>query len=121
METESTSTRSGFRFGKFCLTKLLCIFFSVVIGLGCSAFALSSYGSAGVSELLDTVSVPDAVAIPVSNRTGAQWLPARPESPSRALVYLAGSRPLQHHANERVQPDGARNGVCTVCGAPDYS
>ena len=109
-ETEPTSTRSGFRFGKFCSTKLLCIFFSVVIGLGCSAFALSSYGSAGVSELLDAVSVPDAAAIPVSNRTGAQWLPARPDSPSRALVYLAGSRPLQHHANERVQPDGARNG-----------
>ena len=56
VETEPTSTRSGFRFGKFCLTKLLCIFFSVVIGLGCSAFALSSYGS-GVSELLDAVSV----------------------------------------------------------------
>ena len=78
-ETEPASTRSGFRlrFGKFCSTNLcstnlLCIFFSVVIGLGCSAFALSSYGSAGVSELLDAVSVPDAAAIPVSNRTGAQ-------------------------------------------------
>ena len=71
-ETEPTSTRSGFRFGKFCSTKLLCVFFSVVLGLGCSAVALSSYGSAGVSELLDAVSVPDAVAIPVSNRTGAQ-------------------------------------------------
>jgi len=117
-ETKPTSTLSGFRFGKFCSTKLLCLFFSVVIGLGCSAFALSSYGSAGVSELLDAVSVPDATAIPVSNRTGAQWLPARPDSPARALVYLAGSRPLQHHAKERVQPDGARNGVCTVCGAP---
>ncbi|EOD36513.1 hypothetical protein EMIHUDRAFT_440560, partial [Emiliania huxleyi CCMP1516] len=58
-ETEPTSTRSGFRFGKFCSNKLLCVFFSVVIGLGCSAFALSSYGSAGVSELLDAVSVPD--------------------------------------------------------------
>ena len=64
--------RSGLRFGKLCSTKLLCVFFSVVIGLGCSAVALSSYGSAGVSELLDAVSVPDAVAIPVSNRTGAQ-------------------------------------------------
>ena len=120
-ETEPTSTRSGFRFGKFCSTKLLCIFFSVVIGLGCSAFALSSYGSAGVSELLGAVSVPDAAATPVSNRTGAQWFPARPDSPSRALVYLAGSRPLRPHAKGRVQPDGARNGVCTVCGAPDYS
>ena len=67
-ETEPTSTLSGFRVSKFCSTKLLCSFFSVVIGLGCLAFALSSYGSAGVSELLDAVSVPDAVAIPVSNR-----------------------------------------------------
>ena len=75
-ETEPTSTRSGFRFGKFCSTKLLCVFLSVVIGLGCSAFALSSYGSAGVSELLDTVSVPDAVAIPVSNRTGDAKAPS---------------------------------------------
>ena len=88
-ETEPTSTRSGFRFGKFCSTKLLCIFFSVVIGLGCSAFALSSYGSDGVSELLGAVSVPDAVAIPVSNRTGAQWLPARPDSPSRVRSCIA--------------------------------
>ena len=88
-ETEPTSTLSGFCVSKFCPTKLLCSFFSVVIGLGCSAFALSSYGSAGVSELLDTVSVPDAVAIPVSNRTGAQWLPARPDSPSRALVCIS--------------------------------
>ena len=61
-ETEPASTCSGFRlrFGKFCSTNLcstnlLCIFFSVVIGLGCSAFALSSYGSGGVSELLDSV------------------------------------------------------------------
>ncbi|EOD22678.1 hypothetical protein EMIHUDRAFT_194955, partial [Emiliania huxleyi CCMP1516] len=61
-ETEPASTRSGFRlrFGKFCSTNLcstnlLCIFFSVVIGLGCSAFALSSYGSGGVSELLESV------------------------------------------------------------------
>ena len=60
-ETEPTSTRSGFRFGKFCSTKLLCVFLTVVVGLGCSAFALSSYGSGGVSVL-----VPDAAAIPVS-------------------------------------------------------
>ena len=76
-ETEPTSTRSGFRFGKFCSTKLLCVFFSVVIGLGCSAVALSSYGSAGVSELLDAVSVPDAVAIPVyevPNMGNQAWL-----------------------------------------------
>ena len=67
VETEPTSTRSGFRFGKFCSTsKLLCIFFTVAIGLGCSAFALSSYGSGGVSELLESVLVPDAAAIPVS-------------------------------------------------------
>ena len=71
-ETEPTSTRSGFRFGKFCSTNLLCIFFSVVIGLGCSAFALFSYRSGGVSELLEAVFVPDATAIPVSNRTGAR-------------------------------------------------
>ena len=67
-ETEPTSTRSGLRFGKFCSTsKLLCVFLSVAFSLGCSAFALSSYGSGGVSsELLDAVSVPDAAAIPVS-------------------------------------------------------
>ena len=82
-ETEPASTRSGFRlrFGKFCSTNLcstnlLCIFFSVVIGLGCSALALSSYGSGGVSELL-SVLVPDAASIPVSNRTGARRLRTR--------------------------------------------
>ena len=113
-ETEPASTRSGFRlrFGKFCSTNLcstnlLCIFFSVVIGLGCSAFALSSYGSGGVSELLESVFVPDAG----SNRTG-DWLQGRPAS-------CIGSRPLQHHARERVQPNGARNGDCIACGAPD--
>jgi len=37
----------------------------VVVGLGCSAFAPSSYGSGGVSELLESVFVPDAAAIPV--------------------------------------------------------
>jgi len=37
----------------------------VVVGLGCSAFAPSSYGSGGVSELLEAVSVPDAAANPV--------------------------------------------------------
>ena len=69
-ETEPPSTRSGFRFGKFCSTsKLLCIVVSVVFGLGCSAFALSSYGSGGVSsELLESVFVPDAAAILVSPR-----------------------------------------------------
>ena len=66
-ETEPTSTLSGFRIGKFCSTKLLCVFLTVVVGLGCSAFALSSYGSGGVSsELLESVLVPDAAAIPVS-------------------------------------------------------
>ena len=45
-----------------------CIFLFVVIGLGCSAL----YGSGGVSELLEAVFVPDATAIPVSNRTGAR-------------------------------------------------
>ena len=64
-KTEPTSTRSGFRLGNFCSTKLLCVFLTVVIGLGCSAFALSSYGSGGVSELLEAVSVPDVAAIPV--------------------------------------------------------
>jgi hypothetical protein len=66
-ETEPTSTLSGFRFGKFCSTKTLCVFLTVVVGLGCSAFALSSYGSGGVSELLESVFVPDAAAIPVSD------------------------------------------------------
>ena len=67
-----TSTRlafgSGFGLGKFCSSMLLCIFFTsvVVLGLGCSAFALSSKNSGGVSELLDYVFVPDAAAIPVS-------------------------------------------------------
>ena len=80
-ETEPTSTRSGFRFGKFCSTKLLCVFLTVVVGLGCSAFALSSYGSGGVSsELLESVFVPDAAAIPVSNRTGARRLLAHADS-----------------------------------------
>ena len=92
-ETEPTSTLSGFRFGKFCSTKTLCVFLTVVVGLGCSAFALSSYGSAGVSELLESVFVPDAAAIPaaipVSNRTGAQWLPARPDSPSRVRSCIS--------------------------------
>ena len=79
--------------------RLLCMFFTAVIGLGCSAVALSSYGSGVVSELLEAESVPDTAAIPV--RTGARPMEtqaARPDSPSRALVYLAGSRPLQHHA-----------------------
>ena len=39
-----------------------------------------------------SVFVPDATAIPVSNRTGAQWSPTRPDSPT-------------HHAKQRVQPD----------------
>jgi len=67
-ETEPTSTRSGFRFGKFCSTKLLCVFLIVVVGLGCSAFAPSSYGSGGVSELLESVFVPDTV-LDLSNTT----------------------------------------------------
>jgi len=80
-ETEPTSTRSGFRFGKFCSTKLLCVFLAVVVGLGCSAFALSSYASCGVSsELLESVFVPDAAAIPVSNRTRARRLLAHADS-----------------------------------------
>ena len=74
-KTEPTSTRSGLRFGKFCSTsKLLCVFLTVAIGLGCSAFALSPYGSGGVSELLESVSVPDAAAIPVSAMTGGKRL-----------------------------------------------
>ena len=64
-ETEPTSTRSGLRFGKFCSTKLLCVFLTVMIGLGCSAFALFSYRSGGVSELLESVFVPDAASVPV--------------------------------------------------------
>ena len=71
-ETEPTSTRSGLRFGRTsCSTsKLLCVFLTAAIGLGCSAFALSSYGSGGVSDLIESVFVPDAAAIPVSNRNG---------------------------------------------------
>ena len=73
-ETEPTSTLSGFRFGKSCSTILLCIFFSVVIGLGCSA----PYGSGGVSELLEAVSVPDAAAIPVSKNYWSAMAPSTP-------------------------------------------
>ncbi|EOD26898.1 hypothetical protein EMIHUDRAFT_236319 [Emiliania huxleyi CCMP1516] len=76
-KTEPTSTRSGFGFGmfgspkgKFCSSKLLCVIVTVVIGLGCSAFALSSHGSGGVSEHLESVFVPDAAAIP-SRSAGA--------------------------------------------------
>ncbi|EOD06334.1 hypothetical protein EMIHUDRAFT_219172 [Emiliania huxleyi CCMP1516] len=57
------STRSGLRVGKFCSTKLLCGFLTVVVILGCSAVALSSYGSGGVSEFLESVFVPDAAAV----------------------------------------------------------
>ena len=52
--------------GKFCSSKLLCVIVTVVIGLGCSAFALSSHGSGGVSERLESVFLPNATAIPVS-------------------------------------------------------
>ena len=90
-ETEPTSTRSGFRFGKFCSTKLLCIFFSVVVGLGCSAFAPSSYGSGGVSKLLESVFVPDTAS---SNRTG-DWLQARPDSRSRVYRFSTSPTPGQ--------------------------
>ena len=56
---EPTSTRSTFRFGKFFSSKLLCVVFTVVvISLGCSAFALSSDGSGGVSEFLESVFAP---------------------------------------------------------------
>ena len=66
-KTEPTSTRSGLRFGRTsCSTsKLLCVFLTAAIGLGCSAFALSSYGSGGVSDLIESVFVPDAASIPV--------------------------------------------------------
>jgi len=65
-ETKPTSTPSHIDFGvgsrEFFSSKLLCIVFSsiVVLGLCCSAFALSSY-SDGVSELLDSVFVPVAL------------------------------------------------------------
>ena len=71
----SVSASGWFSWPKFCpsyllrlfgILALLCIFFTAVIDLGCSAFALSSYGSTRVSELLDAESVPDAAAIPVS-------------------------------------------------------
>lgn len=66
---EPTSTpfgfcfRSRFGFGKFCSSKLLCILFSIaVLGLGCSAVALSSSGSGNVF-------VPNTAAIPtIPNR-----------------------------------------------------
>ena len=47
---------------------LLCIVFTsiMVLGLAGSAFALSSKPG-GVSELLDSMVVPDATAVPVSN------------------------------------------------------
>ena len=75
-KTEPTSTRSGFGsrsgfgFGNFYSSKLLCIIFTsiVVLGLGCSAFRFSSKPG-GVSELLDSVVVPDATAVQVSAPT----------------------------------------------------
>ena len=59
--------RSGFGFGNFRSSKLLCIVSTwiVVLGLSCSAFALSSKSSGGVSE--HYVFVPDATAVPVSS------------------------------------------------------
>jgi len=81
-KTEPTSTRSGFGSrsgfgfgmfgspkGKFCSSKLLCVIFTMVIGLGCSAFALSSHGSGGVSEHCDKL----RAAIWVSRASAVCW------------------------------------------------
>ena len=73
-KTEPTSTRSGFgarsgfgmfgssKGGKFCSSKLLCVIVTMVVGLGLSAFALSSHGSGGISEHLESVFLPNANA-----------------------------------------------------------
>ena len=95
-KTEPTSTRSGFRFGKFCSTKLLCVFLTVVVGLGCSAFALSSYGSGGVSELLSLL-VPDAAAIPVSVLSSAA--PASLVHVANASAHLEALRRCSIHGH----------------------
>jgi len=102
-ETEPTSTRSGLRFGgTFCSTsKLLCVFLTVAIGLGCSAFALSSYGSGGVSDLIESVFVPDAASISVSNRTGDG---SKHALTFRALVYRFSTSPTPRQRFRRAPP-----------------
>ena len=97
-ETEPTSTRSGLRFSRtFCSTsKLLCVFLTVAIGLGCSAFALSSYG---VSDLIESMFVPDAASIPVSNRTGDG---SKHALTRRALVYSSTS-PTPRQTSPRIR------------------
>jgi len=91
-ETEPTSTRSGLRFGgTFCSTsKLLCVFLTVAIGLGCSAFALSSYGSGGVSDLIESVFVPDAASISVLDLSNTT--PAVPASTPALMPHLDDRR-----------------------------
>jgi len=101
---EPASTRlafgSGSGFGKFCSSKLLCIFFTsvVVLGLGCSAFALSSKSSGGVSE--HYVFVPDATAVPVvdfSNITPESMaLPTEAAIPNEVATSPAASSPPGH-------------------------
>jgi len=91
---EPASTRlafgSGSGFGKFCSSKLLCIFFTSVgvLGLGCSAFALSSVSSGAVSELLDSVFVHDAAALLVVNLSNPTALPVLDAATYRAMPNI---------------------------------
>ena len=85
-ETEPTSTRSGLRFGKFCSTKLLCVFLTVV--LDAAAIPVND-GSSNV--------MPDVTAIdPMPEPKNSGLLFA---SPDRHPTFA--SRPLNG-----AQPDG---------------
>ena len=111
-KTEPTSTRSGFgarsgfgmfgssKGGKFCSSKLLCVIVTVVVGLGLSAFALSSHGSGGVSEHLESkVFLPNA--IPVSAM-------AKPTTRTMAKVFspaLIGATPAWTASHQSSLPD----------------
>ena len=59
-----------------------------MVGLGCSAVALSLSGSGGVSAFLDPVFVPDTAAIPVRGEHGVTSGAAMR---SRFLVVLVAS------------------------------
>jgi len=107
-KTEPTSTRSGLRFGRTsCSTsKLLCVFLTAAIGLGCSAFALSSYGSGGVSDLIESVFVPDAASIPVLDIT------VDPDAPlNYAVDWGVGTNPGDGSLDASV--DGCVYHTCT--------
>ena len=83
----------------------------MVIGLGCSAFALSSYGSGGISSaLLESVFVPDVAAIPVratgflgpdvtaiTTERALLFAPIIPESPKCSPSKCAGMVPYTNN------------------------